>query len=60
MYEVTYAGFTLTPESLKRLKEDKKYRLKINWMHFWKGIKYGRTWSFWFNFWNLILNRNYY
>jgi hypothetical protein len=56
MYEVDFTGWTRTPEELERIKSSKTYRLKLNWIRFYKAIKYRRL--DWYIFWNLILNRN--
>lgn len=58
MYEVDFTGWTRTPEELKRLKTDKKYRRKLNFRRF-KYIIKNKQW-FWFKeqLIDLILNRN--
>lgn len=71
MYEVTYFGWTRTPDELKKLKDNKWYRFKTNWLFFKEGIKYLFRWWDWDlrelkhlfiglfrNFKNLFLNRN--
>jgi len=56
MYEVDFTGWTRTPEELTRLRTDKCYRLKLNWIRLYKAIKYRRLDSM--IFWDLMLNRN--
>jgi len=71
MYEVTRFGWTRTPEELKKLKKNKWYRLKTNWLFFKDHIKYFFIWwkwdlrdikqsldPLWWNLKNLIFNRN--
>ena len=76
MYETTWWGWTRTPEELDKLKENKWYRLKMNWKFFTKNtymtLKYikidlrtgSNFWwdihGIWYFFLNFILNRNYF
>ena len=56
MYEVDFTGHTRTPEDLKKLKENKLYRLKRNFERLYKAIKYDRLyWDSYFD-WRLITN----
>lgn len=56
MYEVDFTGWTRTPEELEKLRNDKFYRLKRNWIIFYKSIKYKRL--EWYYCLNLLMNRN--
>lgn len=67
MYETDYTGWTRTPEELEKLKNNKWYRFKMNCKWFkisvlkprWGIDKYYLP-DIWYNFKNLIFNRNNY
>lgn len=58
MYEVTFAGFTRTPETVKKLKKSKLYRFKVNWLHFKRTIQYKHWYRLKYTFLDLLLNKN--
>jgi len=58
MYEMLFNGWTRTPENLKRTKEDKWYRFKLNFDLLYHGIKYRRWWHIKDLIINVLVNRN--
>ena len=72
MYEVTWWGWTRTPEELKKLTDNKWYRFKMNWKFFYKNtymtlryLKFNNNfwwdmYGIWYFFLNFIFNRNHF
>ena len=60
MYEVDFTGWTRTPEELKKLKENKSYRFRMNRKILWRAVLLKKWYTFfsWYNWSNLIFNRN--
>lgn len=59
MYEVDFSGWTRTPESLKMIETNKRYRFKINLKRYFAAIRQ-RRWKYVFDPYfikQLILNR---
>jgi len=60
MYEVDFTGWARTPEELKKMEDDWKYRWKMNWRKFFMAVEYKRWWQFWSLLWWAIINQKKY
>jgi len=60
MYEVDFTGWVRSPEELKKMEDDWKYRWRMNCRRFFKSIYHRRWWQFWTLLWWAIINQKRY
>lgn len=58
MYEVDFTGWVRTPEELERLRTDRKYRRKLNWIRLSYCVRNRQWFKFKYLFFDFLFNKN--